>query len=81
LDKLTYAGSLAAVAGNTRHKFKQVDIVEAAALRPIVRANIVGTLSALSHWRALPRFRRLISGFITSPPMKYSVRSLGPAFF
>jgi dTDP-glucose 4,6-dehydratase len=90
LNGLAYAGNLAAVAGNTRYKFEQVDIVDTAALRPIceehspdvvmhlaaeshvdrsidgpaeiIQTNIDGTFSlletALSHWRALPSFRK-----------------------
>lgn len=93
LDKLTYAGnleSLATVAGNSRYRFEQVDIVDTAALRRVfdeyspdvvmhlaaeshvdrsidgpaqfIQTNIVGTFSlleiALSHWRALPSFRK-----------------------
>lgn len=93
LDKLTYAGnleSLATVAGNPRYRFKQIDIVDTAALRRVfdeyspdvvmhlaaeshvdrsidgpaqfIQTNIVGTFSlleiALSHWRALPSFRK-----------------------
>jgi dTDP-glucose 4,6-dehydratase len=55
LDKLTYAGnleSLATVAGNPRYRFEQVDIVDAAALRPVFEEfspDVVMHLAAEGH--------------------------------
>ena len=55
LDKLTYAGnleSLATVAGNSRYRFEQVDIVDMAALRRVFdeySPDVVMHLAAESH--------------------------------
>ena len=55
LDKLTYAGnleSLATVAGNSRYRFEQVDIVDTAALRRVFdeySPDVVMHLAAESH--------------------------------
>ena len=55
LDKLTFAGNLealATVAGNTRYRFEQVDIVDTAALRQVFEeysSDVVMHLAAESH--------------------------------